>query len=190
MAQLKDFTGIQQEEVVYQLLKGLKEVSNILKRFPEKPQLSSIEFEFSIKESRTLRGNLGIFLAFSYSDKREYEKKEKITYDLKNIPTIRYKPASFDWKAKANNLYLEFAGSLIRQIAASIASSDDLTFRPTGYSIEESFVLTKTKTGMVGFSLLSDLLEIGGQIDISNIVQHKYKVSFNFPEKSKEFAQS
>lgn len=178
MIQLQKLTGISEKELLYHLLAGLEMVEDNLQRYPEDVQIKEVSFTFSTKQETSTDGEISIFVGFEHSKTTEYSKVKTATYDFEKEGTVSYQPSLYEWKEIGLNLQFDFAGQIMRDIAASIIAARQSGRPLKNIDIEYSFAITKTDAGILGVKFFDGLLDVSASRKSAKKVINKVKISF------------
>jgi len=180
MPELNKLTGIQKFEFLNQVHKGLREVNKILKeRYPESPQLRQAAFKFSTAVEKSATGKIMFFIGYEKSNTTTYTTVDTATISYDKLRTVRPKYASFVYKESVFNLYLEFAGYILRRVAdyiIAIRDSDDLTF--SKIEIDDTFSIIKSDSGLLGLKFFGEKLDISANTKNAKTITHNFKITF------------
>lgn len=177
MEQLSRLTGIPYKELLYHILKGLKEADKVLKKYP----LSIEKCEFKFLVSEDVESNIGAksLVGFESSSKTSYSKEHNHTFNLNDIKSVR--PSQyFQWKELANNLFLQFAGLIVEMVTDDYMALGGVIGK-SNFSIKSKFSILKSNSGSLGFKFFG--IETSGKTKKSKTISHEFTINFKFNNK-------
>lgn len=182
MAKTPKIVEISTGELLYQWIKGLREVNKVLKSNPMNPKFKSAEFSFAFEKESVASGKILAVIGIEKSNSKKYSKTDtiKLTPEKLSKPNINIS----ELKLENSILYLDLGSEIVRRAYNLVLPSREFPEYIPEITLEGGFVLKKTLNGLLEAEFF-DILGVEGKVGNSKTISHSYKIIFG-PESTKK----